>query len=485
MQMEEFSFSEVVDILKRNSKSIYRWIIGITIAGVLVAYLYPPTYEASSKVIVKRAGQNISLSDQAYDPNNVRVTMEDQINTEMEIIRSRPVLERVAERLELQPGKTAEATSSFIRTAKEKVTQAFGAVLRSLDLRPEVSAVDALCIELNDNLTLNPILDSSVIEIIASADSPEIAAARANLITEEYMKWHLEVYRGKGASQFYNEQLVETKAKLERLEDELASYKEKEGLVSIEETKANLLEQLSLLNTSFSELEKEIISEESNLRIIKAQVKADGDRLIPTLEIGEIPWIQEARNNLMELELKRNELEQKYTMTHRELLNLEGEIKLTRDFIRSEVQKVIELKEVGLRGLKTERSALKKVIDDIQARINELPKKELIIRRYERAIDETKEIFGSLSLKMEESNITESSDERVVNIKLISKAHPPPAPAFPNKILTIFISPFLGMICGITLAIIKELGSRRLTEEKEGGEGVGVPVASDLTEQRS
>ena len=95
MQIEEFSLREVTEILRRNYKSIYRWIGGVAIAGVLVAYLYPPTYEASSKVIVKTAGQNISLSNKTYDPNNVRVTIEDQINTEMEIIRSRPVLERV------------------------------------------------------------------------------------------------------------------------------------------------------------------------------------------------------------------------------------------------------------------------------------------------------------------------------------------------------------------------------------------------------
>jgi len=484
MKTDEFNLSDLAEILSRHSKTIYKWVIGVTIAGVFVAYLYPPEYNASAKVIVSKGGQNISLSERSSTQSNVRVTIEDEINTEMEIIRSRPVIERVVEKLQAEAVDTVQQPASFLQTAKTNFKQAIGSLMRSLDLRPEVSPFDVACAELNENITLNPILDSSVIEISATADSPALAARIANLITEEYREWHLEVYRGRGASQFYTEKVTSMKEKLEKLEDELTEYKEEEGLVSINDTKANLLDQLSILKISLSELSKDIVSEESRHRIIVSQMKANGSNLIPTLEIGEISYIQEARNKLMDLELRLNELKQKYTTTHRDLTNLEGEIKLTRKFIKNEVQKIIDLKEVNLKTLRTEREALNKVIDDIQAQINELPRKELVIQRLERSIEETKDIYSSLSLKMEESNITESSDERVVSIRLISAAHPPLAPSFPNKIMTILLSPFLGLVCGLAAAFVTEFGARGFFGSKDIEDELDIVVVAELPEQK-
>ncbi len=483
MKTEAFSLSDILDILRRNRKILVRWTVGVAIAGILVAYLYPPTYKASSKVIVKTSGQTVSLSGKTVDPDNVVITMEDEINTEMEIIRSRPVLENAVKRIEEEYGGTSENDRTFFQNIQREMGRFVRWVLKTLDLRPDVSPFEAKIAEFNESVTLNPILDSSVIEIIASADSPAQAAAMANLVTEEYMAWHLEVYRGRGASGFYNEQLRTTRERLEKLEDELAQFKEEEGLVSISETKRNLLEQLSVHNTALSELEKQIISEEANLRAMNDQMK-DGEKLIPSLDVGETPWIQEAMNVLMEMELQLNELKQKYTGTHRDITNLEGEIRETRQFIRKEVEKVIQLKSVNLQSLKSERVALRKVIRDIQNQINMLPKKELVIERYERAINEAKSIYASLSLKMEESTITESSDERVVNLKLISRAYPPLGPSFPNKILTIMVAPFIGLVCGLAVSLFREFGGGGFFGREDVEEELGIPVVSELPERR-
>lgn len=483
MKTDEFSLSDILDLFRRNRKTLVRWTIGVALAGILVAYLYPPTYQASSKVIVKTANQAVSLSGKTTDPDNVVVTIEDEINTEMEIVRSRPVLENAVKRMQEEQPDASPKDRTILQEFQIEAGKFVRWLLQVLQLRPEVSELEARIAELNENITLNPILDSSVIEIIASSDSPTRAAAMANLVTEEYMAWHLEVYRGRGASGFYNEQLRTTRERLEKLEDELAQFKEEEGLVSISETKRNLLEQLSVHNTALSELEKQIISEESNLRVMREQMQ-DEEKLLPSLDIGETPWIQEAMNDLMEMELQLNELKQKYTGTHRDITNLEGEIKATKDFIRNEVEKVIQLKSVNLRSLKAERAALRKVIGDIQAQINVLPKKELVIERYERSIGEAKSIYASLSMKMEESNITESSDERVVNLKLISKAYPPLGPSFPNKILTILISPFIGLVCGLAISLVREFWTGRFFSREEVEEELGIPVVSELPERR-
>ena len=483
MRTEEISLSDLMPMLRRNTKRIVRWVIGVTIAGILVAYLYPPSYEASTKVIIQTSGEALSLSKKSSDLDMIRVTIEDQINTEMEIVRSRPVLEKVVTRLEEMQKASPKEQKSALQEATESVAKGFRTVLQTLELTAVATPFEAAVADLSENITLNPILDSSVIEIIVSADSPELAATFANLLTEEYMTWHIEVHKGKGASQFYDEQLTSSRAKLEKLEDELSEFKTQEGLVSIDETKRNLLDQLSVLNSSLNETEKTIISEESNLRALRTQMQ-DGTTLVPSLDIGETPWIEEALNKLMELELRMNELRQKYTTTHREIENLEGEIALTKDFIKTEVGKVIELKEVNLKSLRAERDALRRIIQNKQNEINTLPKKELTIERYDRAIAETKGVYESLNLKTQESTITESSDERVVNLRLINRAHPPLGPTFPNKILTIVVSPFLGLILGLTAALVSEFGSRKFAGKEDVERELGIPVVSEIPERR-
>jgi succinoglycan biosynthesis transport protein ExoP len=183
--------SDLLRILVRRKLVIIATVVVMTGAAALFAFLWPPTYRATSSLIIA------SSADETRSPAGTAglASLDDRlIDSQVELLGDRPLLRRVVEDLKLfndsEFGASAKATGS-LRPAETATEKAVDVLRRKFVARRE--------------------LRSAVITITAQTHSPQMSADIANAIATT----HIEMQR--------NETLAANRAAIARLQPRIAA----------------------------------------------------------------------------------------------------------------------------------------------------------------------------------------------------------------------------------------------------------------------
>ncbi len=470
------SVRDVLFVVFKRLKMIVA-IFLITVATVtLGAFLVKPVYESSVKVLLNREVSESVLRMAPWVPLMRRFELEEEINSEIELIKSWPVIEAVVDRLDrLTAG---EGASPQEESSAEVVADAEGG---AEDL--EQSRFNRI-VALQKAIVAEPVKRSDVIQISYRSLDPVHAMEVADAVADAYIDYRAKIYRTSGAVNFFDEQIEVAKRNLDQLESALRDYRQQEALLSYEKQETILLTKLNGFETSLTEVRKDIISKESKLSRIRDFMASPLQPLVPSLEIREEAIISELHDRLIDLRLRLNELLSKYTENHLEVQNLRREIVLGEAELRAEVEKVIDLEESSLEALRAEEDALRSTVNLLNAEVRTLPEKELTIERLQRAIENHKEVYSMLVLKREEARISEAGDRRLANVTVISPATLPRKPVKPRRGLYIMVACLMGFIGSFGLAFVMEYMDHSLRSSEDVEHYLNIPVLASIPEMK-
>ena len=237
-------------------------ILGTILVGSL---LWPPSYQASTSVVILgRTYQDLLTPAKGPGPSTMIVNPKEELNSEIEIIRSRPVLERVVRDFHLEKPRTIEEKGVIgaIRNGIRATLRGFRGFFVAIGLskKPTESEAFEIAVDrLRSRLTVEAAIDSQIIWIRYNDPDPEMAAKVVNRVTEEYQKQHLSININRAESSFYNEQIEKMQGDLKGLQQQLLGVKEKTGIVSFSEQSHAVLRKLETLDNARTNVQKEII----------------------------------------------------------------------------------------------------------------------------------------------------------------------------------------------------------------------------------
>src|SRR5262249_11032176 len=173
----EFHFSDYWNIVVRRRKLIALF-IAIGLAGAAAAsFLAKPLYKAAAVLSVEkdRGGPvEISTVDQggaSYDP--------EFLPTQMRLIKSREIAERVARQLNLaNTAETLPAKSGLFRSADKDAGSKNALTMAALWVQ---GATD-----------VQPVRGTTLVEVSCLAKTPRQAAEIANALADAYVAWSVE-----------------------------------------------------------------------------------------------------------------------------------------------------------------------------------------------------------------------------------------------------------------------------------------------------
>src|SRR5690606_22912746 len=113
---------------------------------------------------------------------------------------------------------------------------------------------------------------TNVINIQATADSPETAQKIAEAYSEIYVKEHVRLYHTAGSFSFFEEQRDNLEAELAATEAELRNAMNDAELLSVEGRRGMLETQINEIETRKLNNERELISSLSKMNAIKERV---------------------------------------------------------------------------------------------------------------------------------------------------------------------------------------------------------------------
>ena len=446
--------------------------LGILATIFLGSLLLPSIYQAESSLMLLGRSYPDLMTPQTRNLNYALImNPKDEINSEIEVIRSRPVLENTVKALHLeQTGPESQFSFEALRdffSSKEKAPS---------------DSLDQAVSTLKSDLRIDPAVESQIMLVRYRSSDPALASLIVNTVVDEYLKQHLAIYINRAESTFYGEQIKNVQADLKKVQDKLVDLKTSTGIISFSDQARALLAKLQNFDVALANVQKEIIASNSKLLRIHELRKNKPDLLIPLPEYASDTQIMDLENKLVNLRFQQKTVLQRYTPESRQYTALMEQLTALQNQIRNQVTQLIEREQAKLLELKAEEQSILETMTGIKDSVAPLPATEIQLIDLQKQIDSKQEILGILWKKYEDGLINLNNDGRLENVKVLSTASVPTRPIFPNVPLNLGLGLVFALIVSFSTAILLEYWDDSLKLPEQVEQHLGVSVLASIPE---
>lgn len=429
-------------------------------------YLSPRAYRSQAKLFVRLGRENSTLDPTATFGQTQVVAVpqsrENEINTAVEILKSRVLLEKVVDAV--GPGAILDGRS--VSPAEEHATGA----------TPEAAAQrNQALVKLIRVLDVEPVKKSNVVVVAYDASSPELAQAVVSKLLEFYLDRHMQLSRTPGAHEFFAEQTSRQRAQLTRTEEELRNLKNETGLVAPEGQRQLLVNRSGRLEDELLQTSSALAAGEVELRLLREKLAG----LSPTHVTARTKGMRnEAADNmrgqLYALQLRELDLLQKYPEGHPDLERVRQQVAAAKDILHHEEQGREQLTEgpnrvyeeahmallklePTLAALRSKAETLRAQLDHQRAEFKTLNENSLRIARLERELGLQDSLYRRYAENLDQAQIDRALEAgRMSNISIVQPATYDINPVRPR------LQVYFGL--GLLLAVFGSLGLALLAE---------------------
>ncbi len=513
MSESEYGAKSIRDLLhivfKRKKAILGVFIIAIAASGS-IAFLKRPSYMASVNVLVKLGRENVVQSARGDRSPFVFAEQRDFIASEREIIKSRSLIEKVANDIGpeiLYPDLSDENRGSMLESMRAALSGLVDhlADLFSGDRTKEESVensskLNAALMRIQKTLWVEDPKKSNLISISFRHPDPNMAARFLNGLAKAYIDRHLEIHQVKKSFTFFKEQTEDLKNKMKETENKLKKLREDNHITSFGEQKTLLLRRESEILDASNQMHRMQVELESKMSELRRQIGSTPARIEQGMETGTNPLLMntlEAR--LVELELKEKELLTKYTEQSRPVTNVREELKVVKERIAQQVNASVGKSTSGVNPTfqhlqqefmrnETEYRAVKSKLKTLEQQLEEVQKELAATNKIEEEHDKLQEKFSidrdnyrTYLAKLEESRISDAMDvEKISNVSIIDPAYPPLKPSGISRKLILLIGAVLGSFGGVTMAFLLEYFTESIETPQEVERLLRVPVLTSI-----
>lgn len=417
------------------------------LAGLSFTWMQTPLFSAASSLDIQsdqaRVIQDLELVSQSGD---IR-----RLETARRKLLSRDIAKRVVYELELFRDREFLApTPRFSLTNLFRRSFGFERSASLDDLSPEQSERIAINSVLN-GLTAIIVRNSSIIEVRYVHPSPQRASDIANQIVASFIDQGVDAVSETSnlARQFIEQQVAETKLKLEEAERALAEYAQNNRITTTGDEASLISDNIKAINTALIETRQKRLDAER-----EAQLASNGS-LFALDAFSDNEAIQEINRRLVEL---KGEYEEKLT-TFRpgfpEMRRLSAQIEELERQIQLEANAVsqsiaIQASQAGQQEAQL-RSELAR-LETEQARFQEINIDYTILKR---SVDSLGSQYDSLIGKLNEAGVGQNL--RSTSVSVVDEAIVPGAPFSPSLARLVALCTIISIVASAATIFILEL----------------------------
>ena len=407
------------------------------------------------------------------------------LRTELDVINSRLMAERVLDRLEQQGVAPPPPTASFLDTLRHRfrgtdavadVSPAGSPAATSPERRRE--RIDQLL----DNLKVSNDGRSYTIFIVFTAASPAYAAVVANAFGEAYLDYQTDVQAAatRHASDWLGAKLSDLRRKLEVSESSVETFRRSAGMV-ISEGASLEAQRLNTLNTALIQARADRAAAEARLETAKGLVRSD-DGLDSFAEVLRSPIIQELRAEQAKVDRQLTEYADTGAVKANEIPALRSQQASLREQIKREVDRVVASLANEIAVEQHKEDALQLAFQQAETAQSTANTAQLQLNQLDREASANRTIYESYLTRYKQT--IEQDGLAVPEARLISRAEPPGVPASPRLMPFVMLSLLAGCGLGVGLALLRETFDSRIRSRRDLEDATELPVFDLIPLQR-
>jgi polysaccharide biosynthesis transport protein len=471
-EQDSINFQQYWLILKRRwlpSAIVVGSIVGIT---ALVTFQQKPIYETEGKLLFNKSNKVSALT--GLNPTIGELSgvtnLSNPLETESEIIRSYPLLEKTIIKLNLKDKQGKPIKVDSFRTSL-KVKGVKGTDILSLSYR-----------------STNP---QEAANIVNSLMADYLETSRNNSTAET-----------RAAREFLSKQLPEVEAKVAKAEADVRRFKDENNIVSLEEEAKVGVESMKGLADQITQGQAAIVDVNTRSSALQKQLALTTEKAVELSNLSQSPGVQQVLIEYQKAQLELAVAKTRLTANHPTVINLSEKEQALRNQLEKRVTQIADSSnsvpdqnlQVGelTQGLtvdlvksEVERLALTSRLEDLrksfliyQSRLKVMPQLEQTQRALERRLQVAQLTYQQIFKQLQEVQVLEK--QTLGNTRVISDALVPERPVSPKIALNLLLGGFLGLLLGVGTALVLEAMDKSLKTVEEAKRLVGFTLLGTI-----
>lgn len=470
-------------VLFRQGK-VFGGVAGLVLVLAVLYAFAGASYRAHLRVLVRRGRSDPPAAAQANAPadfSRVEVT-EEELNSEVELLKDDDVLRRVARETDLG----AHDWLRWIRPHEE-----------------EAARVERAAKKLGNKLSVEALKKTNLIAVSYDSADPQLAARVVRSLAGAYMEKHMEVHRPGGELRFFDRQTGESRRQLEDAEEQLKDFTGKHDVVMAAQQRDLLLNKMNDLDASYKQTEVSISETDERIQELRSQMAKLPERTTTQVKTADNPELLRAlKASLLDLELKKTQLLTKFEPSHRLVQEVEQQIVQAKAAINGEksdpvrdettdqstnyewAKAELQKAEVAMKGLLARETATGAHLAEYRAQARQLGEDAITqddLTSTEKAAEENYLLYVK---KREEARMGDALDQGgIVNVAVAEQPIVPPLPVWPPAVV-IVVGLVAALTSGTGAAFAADYLDPALRTPEEVLACLEIPVLASLPEEK-
>jgi len=404
----------------------HRWLItGIFLLTVLTVgiwtFVQVPIYQAVTTILIEPEPPKV-LNIQDVTPVGAMSPWDPAFYpTQYEIIKSRAVVERAVDALNLK--KRAADGGAVAEPSRA----------------------------LSGSLAVDPVRNTRLVLIKIAGPDPARAAVEANAIASAYAKYNVEL-KLKGARDaltWLSEEAGRLRAKMEESSQALQNYRVKSGILGMQEQRQISAQKIIEANKGYLEAQAQRMSVEAKLGEL-TQVAKDPATAGTIFSEADNPLVGKIKGEIGGLETEKSKLLKVYKEKHPEIVKVDAQIQHLRDRLEAEFRGTLRSVQTQVKVARAREDSQLKEVNYLRREGQELNDKESQYQNLQRDVESNQQLYDSVVKRLKETGVAGGLENS--NVRIVEEATAPGAPIRPRKAWNLGLSIVAGLVLAFGVA---------------------------------
>jgi uncharacterized protein involved in exopolysaccharide biosynthesis len=442
----------VTEAVFRRRRIVLLTVYIVLAAVVLLSVLMHKKYEANAKLMVQtvRSAAPLSTSptDKLVQNGDVSTT---EVNSEVDLLQSTDVARRALE----GPNSSGRPTTAL---EQEKV------------------------ITLQHHLTVEPVHQTSLINVKLLANSPEEAEMQLQAILNAYFDVRANSGRSSGAAEFFEHQVEAVGKQLDADRKALTDFEVQHNLADLDDQKKLQVTRIATLEDRLADADATLARQQSKTFAERRQLSMTPSRSTTTQRTITNQYQQEhLATALVDLQNRRTELLKRYPPSDRQVVEINDKIATTQraitdarsnpaDETATDINPVWQTLNASVAtstgevsGLVAQRAELVRQKKEADARLNELQTATGDYDMLKRKLQQTQADYTVYAQKRDEARISEALDkEKMFDVSLVARPTASLEPVRPKPVLYVIAGLVFALLLGTALALYADTSAAQV-----------------------
>lgn len=443
------TINQLSSMLRWRIPTILNIALLVFLGTLITVFLMPKKYTSSADLYIE-----FRFNDLISGRQFPAMLDESYVQTQLDIIRSPKVIDRVIDRLGLLQQESKPDARQNLSTR----------IVSSIEIQPRKS--------------------SRIFEIRYTANSPEEARDYLNALLKSFFEANQEINSGPAKSRLeqYNAQLDLMRSEIDSIQKRLTSYQQTVGIIDSDERSDMSSRQLiELTNKSVAlQSQRQEISAKANVLsdLIRSGLNASE---IP--EIAQQPRITELKLRLADVERSLAELSGVYGKNHPKIIALLDDRKSIMQTLSREASAALDAIRLDSQKLLFQEKAVTQDLSSLQKTMLEMKKHRDVINSYQRQLESAQRIYNAALQKYDE--ILMQSNVANTSVSVLREAQLPTTHSKPKRANALIIGMGMGLLLGLMISFLMELTHRRVRCTDDIERDLGLTILGQIGFSRS